>query len=122
MMGAATTVFGQGQDALNVIWKVEPTRSGAWSLLRTRLVSLSLILGLGLLLLLSLVINALLAGFSEYLNAIVPFLGTILQVVNSLVSFGVLTALFGDGTLVVQHAEEHTSELQSLMRTLYAAF
>src|SRR3546814_12645278 len=94
MMGAATTVFGQGQDALNVIWKVEPTRSGAWSLLRTRLVSLSLILGLGLLLLLSLVINALLAGFSAQLNGFVPFMGTILQVVHFLVSFGVLTALF----------------------------
>src|SRR3546814_3951589 len=51
-------------------------------------------LGLGLLLLLSLVINARRAGFSEYLNGIVPFMGTILQEVNFLVSFGVLTAVF----------------------------
>ena len=95
MMVAATTVFGQIQDALNVIWKVEPsTRSGAWSLLRTRLISLALIFCLGLLLLASLIINAFLAGFSASLNEIVPFMGTILQVVNFLISFGILTALF----------------------------
>ena len=94
MMVAATTVFGQIQDALNVIWKAEPSRSGAWSLLHTRLMSLLLIFCLGLLLLTSLVINALLAGFSETLNDRVPFMGTILQVINFLISFGILTALF----------------------------
>ncbi|MFN4090211.1 MAG: YihY/virulence factor BrkB family protein [Alphaproteobacteria bacterium] len=95
MMVAATTVFGQIQDALNVIWKVQPSsRSGAWSLLRTRLISLALIFCLGMLLLLSLVVNATLAGFSGTLNEMVPFMGTILQVVNFLVSFAILTTLF----------------------------
>lgn len=94
MMVAATTVFGQIQDALNVIWKVDSTRSAAWSLLRTRLMSLLLIFGIGLLLLTSLIINAVLAGFSSHLNDIVPYMGTLLQGINFLVSFGVLTALF----------------------------
>src|SRR3546814_14855210 len=57
MMVAATTVFVQVQDALNVIWKVEPTRSGEWSLLRTRLLCLSIILALGRLVLPSLVLT-----------------------------------------------------------------
>lgn len=94
MMVAATTVFGQIQDALNVIWKAEPRRSAALTLLRTRLVSLALIFCLGLLLLTSLVINTMLTGFSSSLNDWVPFMGTLLQIVNFLISFGILTALF----------------------------
>jgi membrane protein len=66
---AATAVFGELQSALNVIWKAPTTGSlGVWYLLKSRLLSLSVILVIGFLLLVSLVISAALAVFSDYLD------------------------------------------------------
>ena len=48
-------VVGQLHEALNTIWEVEGNaESGVWDLLRTRLVSFALVLGVGFLLLVSL--------------------------------------------------------------------
>jgi len=60
----ATTVFGELQSALDRIWRVPaaPQASGISNLLRTRLLSFGLVLGLGFLLLVSLVISAALAA------------------------------------------------------------
>ena len=55
----ATTVFGELQDALDRIWRA-PARveGGIFSLLRSRLLSFSMIMGIGFLLIVSLVVNA----------------------------------------------------------------
>ena len=57
LVGAAG-VFSQLQEALNVVWKVTPKPSvSVWSLVRDRFVSLTMVLGTGFLLLVSLMIS-----------------------------------------------------------------
>jgi hypothetical protein len=69
----ATAVFGELQSALNVIWKVPASGSlGAWHLLKSRCLALSVVLVIGFLLLVSLLISATLAAFSDYLDGILP--------------------------------------------------
>jgi membrane protein len=92
---AATAVFGELQSALNVIWKAPASGSlGVWHLLKSRLVSLSVILVIGFLLLVSLVISTALAALSDYLDWILPGLATILRIVHLILSFGFTTVLF----------------------------
>src|SRR6202047_5606070 len=92
---AATAVFGELQSALNVIWKAPATASpGVWYLVKSRLLSLSIILVIGFLLLVSLVISAALAAFSDYLDWILPGLATILHIAHLTFSFGFTTVLF----------------------------
>ena len=54
-----------------------------WYLLKSRLLSLSVILVIGFLLLVSLVISTALAAFSDYLDRILPGLAIILHIVHS---------------------------------------
>jgi membrane protein len=92
---AATTVFGELQSSLNVIWKAAPpARSTFFNLLRTRLLSLSLIVGIAFLLLVSLAVSAALTGFAGFLNRAFPHLDLILRLINAVLSFGVTAALF----------------------------
>ncbi|RYZ84174.1 MAG: hypothetical protein EOO68_31980, partial [Moraxellaceae bacterium] len=79
MLSAATLVFGatgvviQLQDALNTIWDVK-TKPGNFvkSFILNRILSFGMILGIGFLLLVSLVISAGLAAFSDHLGKLVP--------------------------------------------------
>ena len=92
----ATTVFGELQTSLNVIWKAPPSpASTVWQLVRTRLLSLSLILGIDFLMLASLVVNAILAAFGDFIAGAVPGGETFLHLVNFVISFAVTTLLFG---------------------------
>ena len=63
-------------------------------MLRSRLVSLSVILVIGFLLLVSLVISTALAAFSNYLDWILPGLATMLHIVHLTLSFAFTTVLF----------------------------
>jgi membrane protein len=90
----ATTVFGQLQAALNQIWNVKAAPGRAlWSLIRTRLLSLALVLVLGFLLLVSLLMSAALAAVQSYLSHAIPAGGLIWQGTNFLVTLGVVTLL-----------------------------
>jgi membrane protein len=92
---AATAVLSELQSALNLIWKAPPSGGlGVWHLLKSRLVSLSIILVIGFLLLVSLVISTALAALSDYLDWILPGLATILHIVHLTLSFGFTTVLF----------------------------
>jgi membrane protein len=92
---AATAVLGELQSALNLIWKAPPSGGlGLWHLVKSRLLSLSVILVIGFLLLVSLVISTALAAFSDYLDWILPGLATILHIVHLTLSFGFTTVLF----------------------------
>jgi membrane protein len=83
------------QDNLNIIWKAKPPASyGALSFIRTRLVSLALVLGIGFLLLVSLVIDTGLTALGSYLEANFSGATIILRFLNSLVAFAVATLLF----------------------------
>lgn len=91
----STRVFSQLQDALNTVWEVEPDPDRPLlSTVKDRLLSFSMVLGIGFLLLVSLVISAVLSALDQYLTNLLPGGGLILQVLNFVISFGVITLLF----------------------------
>lgn len=95
LLVASTAVFGELQASLNVIWKVQRSRQALAAAARERLLSLSLILALGFLLLVSLVLSAALSAFGDYLNGVFPGLSLILRVLHLALSFGLMSVLFG---------------------------
>jgi membrane protein len=95
LLVAASGMFGEIQTALNAIWKTEPRGTTVSRLIRARVVSLGLVVGLGLLLLLSLTISAVLAALRGYADEFLPFSTQILEIVNLLVSFALVAGLFG---------------------------
>src|SRR5664279_2023233 len=92
----ATTVFGELQSDLDRIWRVPvPLKeNGLWFLLRTRLLSFGLVLGLGFLLLVSLVISAAIAAFGKWWNVLFAGWEAILHVLDFGISFAITTLLF----------------------------
>jgi membrane protein len=91
----ASGVFTEMQQTLNVIWRAEPKGTTVSRLIRARAASLGLVATLGFLLLVSLVVSALLTALSDIINAYVPFGHLILKALTFLVSFGLITLLFG---------------------------
>ena len=91
----ATGAFIELQTALNAIWRVQP-RPGVSVLafLKQRLISFGLVVGVGFLLLVSLLVNAALAAFNRYLGRIFPTLTAVWDASNVLVSLAVVTLLF----------------------------
>jgi membrane protein len=96
LLVGATTVFAELQSALDRIWKVPATRkpSGIFGLLRARLLSFGLILGVAFLLMVSLVVSAALAAFGAWTGSLLPGWEMLLQVLNTVVSLLILTILF----------------------------
>jgi membrane protein len=69
----ASGVFGQLQDALNTIWGVKAKPGAAiWDYIRVRFLSFAMVAGVCFLLLVSLTVEALLKGFSSYLEQTLP--------------------------------------------------
>jgi membrane protein len=95
LLVTATGLFIELQDALNTIWGVEakPGR-GVRGFIRTRLMSLGMVMGIGFLLLVSLIVSAALAAFSKYINELFPGMGVLSVITTDLVAFGVITVLF----------------------------
>jgi membrane protein len=95
LFGAAT-LFGELQDALNTIWKVEPRPGRAVvGVIRERAFSFLMVLATGVLLLASLIVTAALSGIAHFLSsASLPFSVPLWQTVNWLVSLGIVTLLF----------------------------
>jgi membrane protein len=94
----ATSALAELKDGLDQIWNTHTGRTfrfGHYLLdfARTRLLAIAIILTLGLLLILSLVLSALLAGLSHRLG-VSDTTNIALQVFNFLLSFGLVTALF----------------------------
>lgn len=95
LLVTSTGLFIELQDALNTIWGVEakPGR-GVMGFIRTRLMSLGMVMGIGFLLLVSLIVSAALAAFSKYINDLFPGMGVLSVIASDLVAFGVITVLF----------------------------
>jgi membrane protein len=91
----AIGVIVQLQDALNTIWEVKTgPASGLMGFLKNRLLSFAMICGLAMLLLVSLLANAVLLAMSKRFNELLPGWETVLQVVNFACSLGVTLLLF----------------------------
>ena len=93
----ATSVFSEIQDSINMIWKLKVKPKRGWvKILKDRLLSSSLIVGFGFLLIVSLVINGVLLMLNNFLKSYFPDVTIILfQIINIIISFGVITILFG---------------------------
>lgn len=92
----ATTAFAQLKEALNIIWQVKPQqqRGGVIGFILTRVLSFIMVLGIGILLLLSLVLSALLTGISNWLERWLTIPAFIWQIGDLTISFGLVTLLF----------------------------
>jgi membrane protein len=92
----ATAVFAELQSALDRIWRVPvpPEESGVWHLLRTRLLSFGLLLGLGLMLTVSLTVSAALPVIGNWAQG--WFAGSVLtiEILKFVASLGIFTLLF----------------------------
>ena len=95
----ATTAFSELKDSLDELWEVPPRQQpGLCGLLRSRLLSFSLILVLAFLLLVSLIINAALAVVERFWGALWAGAGlfaTVADAVSTAFSFAVVALLFG---------------------------
>jgi membrane protein len=91
----ATSVFAELQDALDRIWRA-PKRAkvGIWSLLRSRLLSFGMIMGIGFLLIVSLVVSAGLAALGSLWGPLLSNWEIIASMIDFLVSFAIITTMF----------------------------
>jgi membrane protein len=91
----ATSVFSELQNALDRIWRapVRDRSPGLWRWLRTRLLSLGMIAGIGFLLMVSLVASAMISAMQRWWNQYLDF-GPIAQVIDFVVSFAFVTFAF----------------------------
>ena len=91
-----TGIFGEIQDSLNKIWGLKvKTKKVWWKLILNRLLSFSLILSLGFVLIVSLVLNALIAIIGNRLNNLLLGLGKIfIPLIDNILSFTITTLLF----------------------------
>lgn len=92
----ATSIFVEIQDSVNIIWRVKPKPKRGWlKLIKDRLLSSSLVVTLGFLLLVSLLINGLVLAMSTQLTRYLPDIGVyIINIFNFLISTAVITVLF----------------------------
>jgi membrane protein len=99
LLFGATSVFSEIQDSINHIWKLKakPRKGkGILKLILNRLLSFSLVISLGFLLLVSLLINGLMDALINRLTHLFPQLTVIMvYVFNLLVTLGITSLLFG---------------------------
>ena len=88
-------VFGELQDGLNTIWGVTPRPGrGVFAMLRERLLSFAMVVGIGFVLLVSLALSAWVVAVGTYFGGLLPAPAAALEALNFVTSFAVITALF----------------------------
>jgi membrane protein len=94
LLGAAG-VFGQLQDALNTIWEVQAKPGGGiLSFVRQRFLSMTMVLGIGFLLLISMALSAFINIFAGQISNMVSLPEWVVPAFNAFASFLVVTVLF----------------------------
>lgn len=91
---AAVGLFGAVQFALNTVWDITPQKMTFRQAMRQRATSFGVMLGIALLLLVSMGVNALLTVMSAYLTHVFPGFATLMKIADFAVSFGVLWGAF----------------------------
>lgn len=95
LLVTATGLFIELQDALNTIWGVkEKSGQGIKGFIKNRLLSFTMVVGIGFLLLVTLVVSAGLSALGKYMSGLVPGLDVLWMITNAVVSFAVVTLLF----------------------------
>lgn len=96
LVAGATSIFGELQSDLDRIWRAPTLQQsgGLWSVIRGRLLSLGMVAAIGFLLVVSLVVSAALSAMGNWWAPRFGGWTTVLQVVNQVVSFLIITGLF----------------------------
>lgn len=94
LLVTASAVFGEMQQALNAIWKVEAKGGSLSRLLRARAASLGLVAALGFMLLVSLAASAAISALGSVISAYLPFGQFVLSAINTLISFSLISVMF----------------------------
>jgi len=96
LVAGASSVFGELQSDLDRIWRVpeQARKGGLLQLLRTRLVSFGMIIGIGLLLIASLVASAMLAVLETWWGSVFGGKELLASALNIGLSFAIITVLF----------------------------
>ena len=96
LLVGATTVFAQMQFSLNTIWGVtaKPTSNSVFIFLKSRLLSLTVVLSIGFILLVSLVMGVVVRGMLQAANDLVPYASFLTTSIESVISLGVVILLF----------------------------
>lgn len=92
-----TGVFLEIQDSINHIWRVKAKPKVGWiKLITNRILSFSMVIGLGFLLIVSLVINGIIVALSDRLKLYFPDITVfVLNTFNLALTFVVISVLFG---------------------------
>ena len=94
LLFGASGVFAQLKDALNTIRNVPPKKSlGVMGFIKDRFLSMAMVLGIGFLLLVTLIFDAAISAMGDYFGRVIGGEAT-LQVIHQLLSFGLITLLF----------------------------
>jgi membrane protein len=96
LLVGATSVFSEIQDSVNMIWNLKAKPKKGWlKILVNRVLSFSVVVGLGFLLLVSLIITALVEAMSNHLYHVFPHITVaIVYLVNLLLTLIITTLLF----------------------------
>jgi len=95
LLFGASSVFTELRDAMNSVWNVKNTTSGGIKgMIKYRFFAFALVLGIGFLLLVSLLFSAALAAVGLYFGEYLPLPEAVLHVLNTLISFAGVTILF----------------------------
>lgn len=91
----ATSVFAELQDAFDRIWRApKRNKGGIWSLLRARLLSFGMIMGIGFLLMVSLVVSAALAALGKLWGPLFADWAVLASLMNVAFGFAFTTTVF----------------------------
>lgn len=92
----ATSIFGEVQDSLNKIWGLKvKTKKTWWKLILNRLLSFSLIISIGFIMMVSLILNAFIAAFGNYIGKYLNnFSVVFIQLTDNILVFVSTTFLF----------------------------
>src|SRR5512145_1548376 len=87
LLFGALGVFGELQNSLNTIWEVKPKPAnnfldGVKRFVVKRLVSFTMVLGIGFLLLVSLILSAVISAFADYIGTRWPLADFWLELIN----------------------------------------
>lgn len=103
----ATSVFAEIQDSINQIWNLKPKPKKGWlKMITDRLLSFSVIISLGFILLVSLLVNGVIEILMDKLQARFPNVTVVVvYIINVLITFIVISTLFGVIFKVLPDAE-----------------
>jgi membrane protein len=94
LLFGASGVFGHLKKSFNQIWHVEKVKKGIGATIKENLFSFGLVVGIGFLLLVSLMISTIISVIGTYFQHILPFPSIVLQLINTFFSFVVIACLF----------------------------